>query len=127
MLCIPVELLCFHEVPVEMKLRLDVLGPLVRYWIVGQCDCSLVVTIGEQEMKESRHCMKRFFCATEANATYSDSQALSATQASFLEAQDTILLWLFTLNQKPKVYFLSSYLFAQSGSEYPKSSNVGPC
>ena len=78
------QLLRFDEVPDEMLPCLDVLGPLVRDWIVGQGDCSFIVTrdksgfvtISEQEMKTSGPCMIMASCA--AKATYSASQELDA-------------------------------------------------
>ena len=65
-------------------------------------------------------------CAAKAKATNSASRELSATQVCFLEGQDTTLLSLFTLKQKPEVAFLSSSSVAQSESEYRKSLNAVP-
>ena len=59
-------------------------------------------------MKASSPFINIAYCAATAKATYSASQQLSATQACFLEAQDTTLLSLFTLEQKPEIGFLAS-------------------
>ena len=70
--------------------------------------------------------MNRVSCAAKTIATYSASQELSATQAFFIEAQDTTLLTLYAFKQKQEVDFLSFSSVAQSESEYPKSSNAVP-
>ena len=48
------QFLCFDEVPDKMMPRLDVLGPLVGDWIIGQGDCSLIVTVDKCRIRDNR-------------------------------------------------------------------------